>query len=181
VDFICDKNTGQIKIYSQLIANEKLILMATVNYPPTNASTCGYSYVGGLIGEAHRVLYGVPSDITTYPGVIAAGASVNISSPSIRRISVGLAVRLRTGFENTAVFEAIRSGIATYVNGLGVGSSVPLSNIVSIANSVDGVFSVVITNPTYNTTSDSVVVRVYEKAMIQDPVNDISIISAGTS
>jgi uncharacterized phage protein gp47/JayE len=130
-----------------------------------------------LIGEANKVLYGVPSDPTTYPGVIAAGAVVDIAAPTIRRTTLAMTLRLRTGTSSTEVFEGVRSAIATYINSAKVGESIPISKLVSLAASIGGVVSVVVTSPTYGSGNDTIVAQSFEKLLIQDPAVDIGLIA----
>ena len=121
-------------------------------------------------------LQGVPTDSATYPGVIAAGASVDIAAPSIRLTTVSFALRLRTGASNTEVFEGVRSAVATEINSSKVGQSVPLSRLVSLASAVGGVLSVVVIDPAYTSGADTLVAQSYEKLWIQDPQSAIGLI-----
>jgi len=167
--YTLDRNTGEIKLITPLVAGGSLRVY-------TGPEIHGYNYTGGLIGEANRVLYGVPTDSATYPGVIAAGASVDIAAPSIRLTTVSFALRLRTGVSNTEVFEGVRSAVATEINSSKVGQSVPLSRLVSLANAVGGVLSVVVIDPAYTSGADTLVAQSYEKLWIQDPQSAIGLI-----
>lgn len=164
-----DRNTGQIKLFAPLAVGTSLFVSNSVG-------DYGYRCTSGLIGEATRVLYGVPTDTTTYPGVIAAGASVAISAPVIRPTTVAFALRLRTGASTTEVFEGVRSAVATAVNASKVGESIPLSKLVALASAVGGVLSVVVTAPTYTSGADTLVAQAFEKLWIQDPQDAIGIV-----
>jgi hypothetical protein len=139
----------------------------------------GYAYNTGLIGEANRVMYGLESDPTTYPGVVAAGANVNISGPVVRRIQVSLGLRIRDGANKNATFDAVRSAVATYINGLGVGVPVAISAIVNSASAIGGVEAVSVASPTYSTTSDQIAVQPYEKPLVLQADLDISLTLIG--
>lgn len=132
-----------------------------------------YRYNVGLIGEANKVLYGDETDTATYPGVIAAGANINISGPSIRRITVALALRLRTGAVAQQVFDGVRNTITTYINSLKVGESIAISKIIATAEKVGGVAAITVIYPTYNVGSDLITVQAYEKPLILSPDEDI--------
>jgi hypothetical protein len=135
----------------------------------------GYDYNIGLIGEANKVVYGLESDPATYPGVAASGATINIAGPVVRRITVSLALRVRNGANKKQVFDAVRTAVTTYINNLGVGEQVSISDVVSVANAVGGVEAVSVASPTYSVTSDLIAVQPYEKAMVLDPDLDITL------
>jgi hypothetical protein len=139
----------------------------------------GYAYNIGLIGEANRVLYGLESDPTTYPGVVASGASVNISGPVVRRVQVALGLRIRNGANRQATFDAVRSSVATYINGLGVGVPVAISSIVNAASAVGGVEAVSVSSPSYSTSSDQISVQPYEKPLVLQSDLDITLTLIG--
>lgn len=135
----------------------------------------GYAHTIGLVGEVNRVLYGDERDPVTYPGVVASGSNVNIAGPVIRRIEIELAVRLRTGTTKAAVFNAIRSAVASVVNASKVGESIPFSKIIGAVNAVGGVVGVTIVSPPFNSESDSISVQPHEKAMILALEQDVQV------
>ena len=57
---------------------------------------------------------------------------------------------------------------------------VSISEIVSAANSVNGVTSVAITSPLYNITNDLIEVGANEKAKIHEPTTDVIVSVLGT-
>lgn len=154
----------------------KVTALSKLEFPSTiGKGKDGYDYNTGLIGEANRVLYGLESDPVTYPGVIAAGASVNIAGPVVRRIQVSLALRIRNGANKQATFDAVRSAVTTYVNSLGIGQPIAISQIVSVAGAIGGVEAVSVANPTYGTSSDQIAVQPYEKPMVLQSELDITL------
>lgn len=132
-----------------------------------------YKYNTGLLQEVNRVIYGDENNPTVYPGIIASNATLDISGPSIRRINVSLSVRIRTGLTAKDVTEKVRNAVASLISSTGVGSSIAISDIISVANSIDGVVSVAVTSPTYNSGNDLISVQANEKPMILDIENDI--------
>lgn len=134
-----------------------------------------YKNYEGLIKAVNRKVYGDPTSPDQYPGIRAAGTNVAISAPLIRRITVSLAVRLRTGIPFTSVRENIKAAAAGYINSLGVGDSVAMSKIIEAVSKVQGITSVVITSPAYNSTSDRIAVSNNEKALVLDPTNDVTV------
>lgn len=139
----------------------------------------GYQHSIGLIEEANKVGYGVESDPATYPGLIAAGASVNIEGALIRRVQVTLSLRTRSGVSVRDIRSAAQSAVASYVNSTGVGKQVSLSRIVSAAQSINGVVSVTVLSPTYSTGNDLINVQPYEKPMVLDLDEDVQVSFVG--
>jgi hypothetical protein len=139
----------------------------------------GYRHSTGLIEEANKVGYGVDADPSTYPGLIAAGATVNIEGPLIHRISVSLSLRIRSGVSARDIKSATRSAVAAYVNAIGVGKQVSLSEIVTAAQGVNGVVSVTILSPSYGSGNDLISIQPYEKPMVLNLDDDIQISFVG--
>jgi uncharacterized phage protein gp47/JayE len=139
----------------------------------------GYQHSTGLIEEANKVGYGVDSDPATYPGIIAAGAAVNIEGPLIHRIQVALSLRIRSGVTSRDIKSSVRSAVAAYVNQSGVGKQISLSEIVTAAQGVNGVVSVTILSPTYSSGNDLIAVQPYEKPMILNLDDDVQISFVG--
>jgi len=139
----------------------------------------GYQHSTGLIEEANKVGYGVDSDPSTYPGLIAAGASVNITGPLVHRIQVSLALRIRSGVSARDIKSAVRSAVAAYINGSGVGKQISLSEVVTAAQGVNGVVSVTILSPSYTAGTDLINVQPYEKPMVLNLDDDIQVSFVG--
>jgi hypothetical protein len=136
----------------------------------------GYRQNTGLIAEANRVLYGDDTDPQSYPGVIAAGATINVGAPLIRRVQVRVAVRERSG-ANTS--KAVQAAIAKVINGHEA-SPVAISKYLAEASRVPGVLSVIPLDPVPTTASDSIPVQPGEKAVILDAEVDIQVSVVGT-
>lgn len=134
-----------------------------------------YRYNTGLIAESNRIVYGDPRDNVTYPGVSAAGAEIFIKPPLIKRISVGVGVRLNTGIPFSKIVEQARNNIAALINSAPIGQSIAISDLVAVVNSIPGVKAVSITSPNYSISNDVIVVNPSEKPFILDIVNDITI------
>ncbi len=139
----------------------------------------GYQYSVGLIAEVNKVTYGYPSDPTTYPGVAAAGAKVNIQGPLVKRIQVTLGLRIRTGAIQQDIEDRVKSAVAAVINKSGIGASIALSALTTAAQKVGGVVSAVMINPLATASSDLISVQPYEKALVLNADQDISISFAG--
>lgn len=146
----------------------------------TAAGIDGYQHSTGLLEEANKVGYGVDSDPATYPGLIAAGANVNMQGSLIRRISLSLGLRVRTGVTTDDIENAVRSAIATAINNKGVAEQVSISeDIVGPAQSINGVVSVTVLSPTYGVGNDLIAIQPYEKARVLNLDDDIQISFVG--
>jgi len=132
----------------------------------------GYRYHTGLIAEVSRVVYGDERDVITYPGYAAAGATIDVAAPLIRRVLLSLAIRTRSGAVN--VVARAQSAAAKVINSAPPGP-IAISSIVEAVQGVDGILSVVMLSPIPTTNSDSIPVQPYEKALIFNPTTDIQI------
>jgi uncharacterized phage protein gp47/JayE len=141
--------------------------------------TDGYAHTIGLIAEANRVIYGDARDVAAYPGVVAAGANVNISGPLVKRITCALNLRIRSGVGASDITDRVRSAVASVVNASGVGESIAISDIINAASKVNGVQAVSIISPTFNSESDMIAVQPYEKPLVLSLEQDIQISFVG--
>lgn len=135
----------------------------------------GYRRPTGLVRESIRVVYGDENDPTAYPGVIAEGASVEITGPLVRRVQLALVLRSASGYSKAAIAARVRSAVASVVNQAGVGEPPAISDLISAATVVSGVVAVTVTSPIYGVGNDLIPVQPNEKALILDVERDISI------
>jgi uncharacterized phage protein gp47/JayE len=134
-----------------------------------------YKHHTGLIAEANKVVYGDPRDNVTYPGVAAAGAEIFIKPPLVRRITVSINVRVKTGTPFSRITEQVRNNIAALINSTAIGESIAISDIISTVNSIPGTRAISISSPTYDPLNDIIVVNPAEKPFVLDIINDIQV------
>jgi uncharacterized phage protein gp47/JayE len=139
--------------------------------------TDAYRYNTGLIAEVKRVVYGDSADLDNYSGYAASGAQILFQGPIVKRISITVQVRLQNN--NTNVISAIKSVIAGVINGSPVGLPIPISEVVSAINSVNGVTTVSILYPEFTPVKDQISVHGQEKAKVIDLENDIKVLVVG--
>lgn len=157
-----------------------LSAVGKINFPTqVRRGLDSYRYNTGLIAESNRIVYGDPTDNVTYPGVAAAGAEIFIEPPLVRRIEVGVGVRVNTGIPFSKIVEQARNNIAALINSNDIGVSIAISDIVSVVNTIPGVKAVSVTSPQYDINNDVITVNPSEKATILDIVNDITISKVG--
>ena len=135
----------------------------------------GYKIFGGLIREAHRTIDGVPSSITQFNGVKSSGTDVSILPPVPRSVSFVLKIKTRDGVSVNVIAQVIRSSVATFIAGLGIGSSVVLSDIIATVQAIPGVTSVEITATTPVAVDAVIPVGDNETAVVIDPETDIEV------
>lgn len=140
-----------------------------------NVGADGYKYNTGLLAEVNKVLYGDESNPTIYPGYVAAGANINISGSIIKRIEIGLAVRTTSGNSDLSLVGRIKSTVAALINSTLMGVSIAISDIISAVNNINGVISVVIISPEYNSVNDFIPIQPNEKPKVLDLDKDILI------
>lgn len=140
----------------------------------------GYQHNTGLIAAANNVAYGRESDPTTYPGIVAAGANVNISGPVVLGVRVSLAIRTQSGVNLTDITNQVQSAVAAVINETPVGVSVAISSLVDAASTVNGVVAVSVLSPTYGPGNDLIAVQPFEKPYVLNLESDILVSFVGT-
>jgi uncharacterized phage protein gp47/JayE len=138
-----------------------------------------YRYNTGLIAEANRIIYGDPRDPVTYPGVGAAGSTVFVREPLVRRVQISIDCRFNTGVPFAQAAEQVRTSVSSLINSNDVGSSIAISSIIGVVNSIPGVRAVAISSPLYDATHDLIFLAPGEKSRIIDPIQDISVSAIG--
>jgi hypothetical protein len=158
-----------------------LSLLGKMNYPTTiSFGLDGYKAYAGLVAQLNKVIYGDPTNPVQYPGVRAGGTAIGIKPALTKRVQVALAVRTKIGIDPITITNQIQASVAAYVRSLDVGQPVSISSIVSAAGSVNGVTSVAIVSPTYNSNNDLIAVGAAEKAAIVDSTTDVVVSILGT-
>jgi hypothetical protein len=135
--------------------------------------TDGYTYYTGLLQKVQWTVDGYEPDITDYPGQRGLGTSVETLPPLPFQVNLSLNIVTNAGVNLGDVSNNITSVIINYIDGLGVGDSIILSQIISDVQGVTGVASVVFTNPLPSTAS--ITLKSNEKAIISP--SNISITS----
>jgi hypothetical protein len=108
----------------------------------------GYQYWTGLKQKVQRIVDGYEPDSSTFPGTRAAGVMIEVREPQIYRVT-GVALKIKTaqGVSLQSISDTIKSAVVGYVNSLGLGQDVILSEIIRLVQEVGGVEAVVMTSP----------------------------------
>jgi uncharacterized phage protein gp47/JayE len=165
------------------INNSGAVTVSTLNklsYPViSKRGLDSYRYDTGLLAEVNRIVYGDPRDSITYPGVAAAGAEIYNDPPLVRRIIVGIDVRVNTGVPFIQITEQVRSAVSALIKSNPIGKSIAISSIVATVNAIPGVRALAISSPQYDSANDVIVLQPNEKSLIIDAATDILVNQIG--
>ena len=131
----------------------------------------GYLYYTGLLRTVQRTIDGYEPDSETYPGRRAVGGVIEILPPLIRRVEMSIDITTDEGVNLGEISNEIKTIIINYVNGLGVGNDVILSEIIAAIMDVSGVAAATFNIPDPST--ERISIDDIEKAFIE--TSDISI------
>ena len=115
--------------------------------PGANVQITAYTWYGGLIAEAQRIIDGDLSDVINYPGYRAAGTLVYVLPPTVLHIAIQGTLSVEDGFVSAAVIVQARNALLRYVNGLGINGDVIYNEVIHQIMAVPGVFDVALTSP----------------------------------
>lgn len=119
---------------------------------PGDEVTADYVYYTGLIGEAQRIVDGLPANRAAYPGYRAAGTVVSVLPPVVVQQTIEASLVLEAGFvgQEDEIRASVSAALNRYVNGLGVNGDIVYTELIFHAQSVVGLRDVVFRNPTAN-------------------------------
>jgi hypothetical protein len=123
----------------------------------------GYKYYTGLIQRVQWTIDGLDRDSSNYPGIGAAGTQFEVIPPVLINVRLVLNVTTDEGVSLASVLTDVSSAVLGYVNSRKVGQEIVLSEVVTAAQSVNGVFDVTISNH-----SENIIVADGELARIAD-------------
>lgn len=135
----------------------------------------GYKVYAGLVREAHRIIDGLPTNPILYPGTKAMGAPVEVLPPLVKTVKINMQVRPKDGVTINSISEIIKSTVASYINRLGVGKPVIISEIIRVVQGLPGVYSVTVTSTIPTATDDRIVVGDMEVMLVLDTDTDITV------
>ena len=102
--------------------------------------TARYRYYTGLIQETQRVIDGDPATLVTHPGVRAAGTRAIVKPAAVVFQTLAANVSVRSDFDVANVITEVRAVLTAYINGLDIGESIIVSEIIERAMVVTGMF-----------------------------------------
>jgi len=124
----------------------------------------GYLYYTGLLRRVQRIVDGFEPDAENFPGRKAVGSFIETLPPLSKSVSMSIDITTNEGVNLGDISNGIKSTIINYVNQLGVGEDIILSEIIAAVMQIKGVAAVTFTNPTPST--ERIFVANNEKATI---------------
>ena len=134
----------------------------------------GYTIYTEIIQTAQNIIDGKPSNSVIYPGVKAVGTTIEVLVPLNKIISIVLSVKPKDGVTLNSISDLVKSSVSSYINGLGVGQPVVISQIIRVVQGLPGVFSVEVLSTFPAVSDDRIVVASQERAKVLD-ANDITV------
>lgn len=120
-----------------------------LSFPVTTAiGTDGYKYYTGLLQEVQHTIDG--NDAKGYEQVRAAGTQIAVVAPDVVQQTFAITITPVEGLIVDNLRPSVRSVVVGYVNSLGIGDDVILSEIIDRIQSISGVFDVSIVAPASN-------------------------------
>lgn len=111
----------------------------------------GYLYYTGLLRRVQRIVDGYEPDAENFPGRRAVGGLIETLPPLTKSISMSIDVTTNEGVNLGDISNNIKSVIINYVEGLGVGQDVVLSEIIAAIMGIKGVGAATFNNPVPST------------------------------
>lgn len=124
----------------------------------------GYLYYTGLLRRVQRIVDGYEPDAQNFPGRRAVGGAIETLPPLIRKILISVNVTTNEGVNLGDITNNIKSVVINYIDSLGVGEDVILSEIIASIMAIKGVAAVTFTNPTPDT--ERITIASNEKATV---------------
>lgn len=124
----------------------------------------GYLYYTGLLRRVQRIVDGYEPDAENFPGRRAVGGAIETLPPLVRKISITVNITTNEGVNLGDISNNIKSVVINYIQTLGVGQDVILSEIIADIMGIKGVGAVTFTNPTPDT--ERITIANNEKAVV---------------
>jgi len=128
VDYDINFTTGDVSLTVPLLRYDSLVAA-----DDNNTGAGAYIKSSGLLAYIQKVVNGDKTDVQTYPGLKAPGTSVSVVSPSIVSPQFVIHAVPKTGAADSTFKSAIIAAAARYVNSLGVGETIILSQMTTNA------------------------------------------------
>lgn len=115
------------------------------------SSVGAYTYSRGLAAYAQRIINGDRTDLADFPGLKSLGTQCRVVAPTI--VIPDITIQIVTqGLADADLASTVQSVVQSYVNGLGIGQQVLLSEIIRLVKGITGVADCAIIFPNANIT-----------------------------
>jgi hypothetical protein len=130
----------------------------------------GYNYWTGLKRKVQRVVDGYLAEEAEFPGYGAAGVSIEVREPRIQRVKISMKVKTARGVSLQSLSDAIKSVVSGYINSLGLGQDVVMSEVIKLVQQIPGVDALVLSHPNPSTerisVGDKSIARIFAEDII---------------
>ena len=110
----------------------------------------GYKYYTGILQKAQHTIDGLDADLENYPGVKAAGVQIEVLPPIVKLLKFEIDLSLKDGITALSIKDKVIDAVSSYVNTLGVGKDVILTEIIDLLMDIEGVTDVEFITPSSN-------------------------------
>jgi uncharacterized phage protein gp47/JayE len=148
VDYAFNETNGDLELVTALVAHDSLVAASDGASPSVGA----YRYTEGLGAFVQRTVNGDRTDIESFPGIKALGTQVLVVAPSVVSPTIQIKVIAQRGFTDVELSPSVKAVVQTYVNSLGIGENIILSEIIKLVKELPGVADVQLIFPTTNIT-----------------------------
>ena len=147
-DFTFNEAVGDLELTTPLVAHDGLVAASDGASPSVGA----YLYTTGLGAYVQRAVNGDPTAFLSFPGIRAAGTKVVVKVPNVVGPTLTVKVTAGRGFSDAQLAPSVKTAVQTYVNSLGIGANIILSEIIRAVKSLPGIDDVSIIDPVANLT-----------------------------
>jgi uncharacterized phage protein gp47/JayE len=151
VDFVFNESTGDLELTTGLLAHDALIAASD----GASVSEGAYLYSSGLAAYVQRAVNGDRTDFDTFPGIRAAGTKVVLRAPAVIASTFIIKIIPKRGFSDAQVGDGVRETVQAYVNSLGIGENVYVSEVIRLIKGLADIEDVTMIAPTTNLTVPS--------------------------
>lgn len=146
VDYIFNKSNGDLELTVALVAHDGLVAADD----GASSSVGAYTYSRGLAAYAQRLVNGDRSAFEDFPGIKALGTQCRVVVPTIIIPTIVIQVVTDSGLTDEDLRATVQGIVQAYVNALGIGQPVLLSEIVRLVKGLQGVRDCKVISPTAN-------------------------------
>jgi uncharacterized phage protein gp47/JayE len=146
VDYTFNQSNGDLELDTPLVAHDGLVAADD----GASASVGAYTYSRGLAAYVQRLVNGDRTDFPNFPGIKALGTHCRVVAPTIITPTILIQVVTDVGFTDDTLRETVQTVIQSYINSLGIGQQVLLSEIIRLVKALAGVYDCRIISPTSN-------------------------------
>ncbi|RLA24864.1 MAG: hypothetical protein DRQ62_04165 [Gammaproteobacteria bacterium] len=109
----------------------------------------GYKYYTQLLQKVQWIIDG--NETEEYEQVRAAGTQVEVLEPTVVTPTIEVTITTEEGVSFVTISDSIQTVILNYINSLGVGADIVVSEIITRVQNLDTVYDITMVTPTSNT------------------------------